>query len=1044
MHCRWLCLCCVFLLFPPCFGQPLFGLASNRGSNGADPCVGECECRDGEREQSFVVNCTGPKFGLFQGMNIPRNLPLNTTDLIVSEYLLGTLSIDSFPNYGFPLNPMFLSVSLRNCHITHLSSETFQGNSFVTTRNITLTHNSFDLLVQGTFKLLPKVENIKMDGNFLRRVQKEAFYNLPQVYMVNLSHNAIEEIQQGSFDNLPKLEVLDLSHNWLKTIPGRDIAQLTSLKHLSLIGNFWNCSCEMSWITNFTSILVDSGEAVCLYPKILNGTPLQQLTVKDFQHCSSNDLSFQLNSVIILTILIGLLVMFLLRCVQQSRHSDKRTVGNNVKQALGSNHEPNVSHHSDIRTVGRIEFNVKKTLGSNRIPNVFEGKLQDGRLAAVKIYPSLSNIKELDILLHLSEKGSPHKNVIQYLCVEKDSMNTYIALELCGGNLKTAIFDHKEEFLPFLTCKCCLYQIAQGIKFLHDLNVQHRDIKPQNILWRRSGINSKEIRFIVSDFDLSHFTDEETSHKAMRGTEGWSAPELWNSKGQRTTAVDIFSLGCVFYYVLTNGRHPFGLLSDRKDRQKNIDENKFSFSDLKECHDDFLIALAEDLIRQMVNLIASKRPNACNILEHPLFVHQLHHSDIRTVGKIEFNVKKSLGSNRIPNVFEGKLQDGRLAAVKIYPLLSNIKELDILLHLSEEDSPHKNVIQYLCVEKDSMNTYIALELCGGNLKTAIFDHKEEFLPFLTCKCCLYQIAQGIKFLHDLNVQHRDIKPQNILWRRSGINSKEIRFIVSDFDLSHFTDEETSHKAMRGTEGWSAPELWNSKGQRTTAVDIFSLGCVFYYVLTNGRHPFGLLSDREDRQKNIDGNKFSFSDLKECHDDFLIALAEDLIGQMVNLTASKRPNACNILEHPLFWDCSDMEKFYRHIGVLMRDKLKNSKNQQLKENLECDATAVFQRSWKERLHMPVRKSLRSFSSEQDKICILLKVVRNQIDHFLDLHENVRSIYEKNGGVIQYYNNFFPKLLIYTFRVEQEWKQSTTTSEPTHSEDQRNRDLIAQDD
>lgn len=52
----------------------------------------------------------------------------------------------------------------------------------------------------------------------------------------------------------------------------------------------------------------------------------------------------------------------------------------------------------------------------------------------------------------------------------------------------------------------------------------------------------------------------------ITGTDGWIAPEMLN--GERTTcAVDIFSLGCVFYYVLSDGKHPFG---DPLRRQANI------------------------------------------------------------------------------------------------------------------------------------------------------------------------------------------------------------------------------------------------------------------------------------------------------------------------------------------------------------------------------------------------------------------------------------------------------------------------------------------
>ena len=48
----------------------------------------------------------------------------------------------------------------------------------------------------------------------------------------------------------------------------------------------------------------------------------------------------------------------------------------------------------------------------------------------------------------------------------------------------------------------------------------------------------------------------------------------------------------------------------------------------------------------------------------------------------------------------------------------------------------------------------------------------------------------------------------------------------------------------------------------------------------------------------------------------------------------------------------------------------------------------------------------------------------MERFGDLGEEVRSIYQENGGIVQYFNSRFPKLLIYTYRVEQEWKESRT--------------------
>lgn len=552
------------------------------------------------------------KYGLMQGMSIPKNLPINTTDLIVSEYLLGTLSLSSFPNFDFPLNPMLQSVYLKDCHISYLSSDTFQGNSFIAIKNVTLNQNLFEVIVEGTFNHLP-IENITLDRNFVQKVHKSAFRNLPKVHTINLSHNSITEIQNGAFDNLPLLTALDLSYNWLTSIPGEDISQLPSLKVLNLDYNFWNCSCEMSWIVNFSSILNES-QAMCLYPSTLNGTTLHQLTIRDFEHCFASESPFQSGAIVMLgaTVLTICASVF---CV--------------LKQ-------------SSSKRIRQIIFDPKDILASKNNVTIYRGRLADGRLAAIKKYPPLTRLRELNVFLHLSKNGSPHPNVIQYLCKEIYLKHTYIALELCEGNLVDLLSNHKELY-SFLTPECCLSQISSGMEFLHEQEVEHRDIKPQNILWRCSG--GAKIRFIISDFDLSHLIKDESS--GLRGSRGWSAPELWN-RGEVSTAIDVFSLGCVFYFALSQGSHPFGLVEqaqifqdsdDGRDFslanlneqhrdftmeeaqicQDNIKENKFSLENLNKHHSDFIVALAEDLIVAMIDPEASKRPDVGGILSHPLF-----------------------------------------------------------------------------------------------------------------------------------------------------------------------------------------------------------------------------------------------------------------------------------------------------------------------------------------------------------------------------------------------------------------------------------------
>ena len=69
------------------------------------------------------------------------------------------------------------------------------------------------------------------------------------------------------------------------------------------------------------------------------------------------------------------------------------------------------------------------------------------------------------------------------------------------------------------------------------------------------------------------------------GTSGWQAPEVLdpNKKPRQTRAMDLFSLGCVLFFCITGGRHPFG---DHLERDKNILDNKrdlFLIKDIPEA-----------------------------------------------------------------------------------------------------------------------------------------------------------------------------------------------------------------------------------------------------------------------------------------------------------------------------------------------------------------------------------------------------------------------------------------------------------------------------
>ena len=376
----------------------------------------------------------------------------------------------------------------------------------------------------------------------------------------------------------------------------------------------------------------------------------------------------------------------------------------------------------------------------------------------------------------------------------------------------------------------------------------------------------------------------------------------------------------------------------------------------------------------------------------------------------------TLGGPMGDNVLTGTLGDNRKVAIKkIYKASKSQfrKELEILLKMSRvQTNPH--VVQYICKEEDENHLYIALELCDMNLEKAIRT-KEKIRSTLTVNKCLQQIADGLRHIHKHGIQHRDIKPKNILLKeRDSI----VTFVISDFDLGHHGKDSSDHKIPHGTKGWAAPEL-RAREERTTAVDIFSLGCVFYYVLSKGCHPFGPTNNLEKCQQAIcDDKEPNLENLKvEGETSGLkVTLAKDLIVSMLQHDHKKRPKARWVLQHPLFWSDERTSKFYHDIGKLAVDK----DHETFQEMLRANSSEVFTGRWVTYLDEVVKRDVNKKFDILD-ICKLLRTIRNKAEHFEGSSEELKyTLYGSSEGVARYFNEKFPRLLLYTFYTKEKFE------------------------
>jgi hypothetical protein len=107
--------------------------------------------------------------------------------------------------------------------------------------------------------------------------------------------------------------------------------------------------------------------------------------------------------------------------------------------------------------------------------------------------------------------------------------------------------------MPYQQAARLLAPIADALQYAHSHNVVHRDVKPSNILITESG------QPMLTDFGIAKILDLEggqtlTGTGVGIGTPEYMAPEQWT--GSITPAVDIYSLGVVFYELVT-GHKPY-------------------------------------------------------------------------------------------------------------------------------------------------------------------------------------------------------------------------------------------------------------------------------------------------------------------------------------------------------------------------------------------------------------------------------------------------------------------------------------------------------
>jgi len=147
-------------------------------------------------------------------------------------------------------------------------------------------------------------------------------------------------------------------------------------------------------------------------------------------------------------------------------------------------------------------------------------------------------------------------------------------------------------------------------------------------------------------------------------------------------------------------------------------------------------------------------------------------------------------------------------------------------------------------EKDYFGLVFEL-FSGGNLKEYL--RERGLLTEKKAALIMRNVLKGLQYLNSMNIMHRDVKPENILFRSSQICDKHI--VLADFGLAT-SNAVTEYIYYRcGSPGYVAPEILNLKdpnGHYGLSCDLFSVGVTLFFSLT-GKMPYCQSSLQEQRK-----------------------------------------------------------------------------------------------------------------------------------------------------------------------------------------------------